>query len=141
MAVLEERLARLESQIAQAPPSSQQARPALQPTASTAVDGVKVTGKDAIGFGLLDKRIGNLEEGMAQVLTLLGKPRVDRKAYTTEEFAGLIDHSVWTVRRWCRERRVKASKRACGRGVEGEWAISHAEYERYLNEGLLPSKD
>lgn len=60
--------------------------------------------------------------------------------YTTIEFAALkgVEKANYTVREWCRWGRVNAVKAKCGRGIDGEWRISHAEYVRYLNEGLLP---
>jgi hypothetical protein len=60
--------------------------------------------------------------------------------YTTIEFAALqgVEKSNYTVREWCRWGRINAVKAKSGRGIDGEWRISHDEYVRYLNEGLLP---
>ena len=41
------------------------------------------------------------------------------------------------MREWCRNRRIKAEKRECGRGRSREWVISHDEVKRIQNEGLL----
>jgi predicted transcriptional regulator len=59
--------------------------------------------------------------------------------YTTAEVARLLDRAEWTVREWCRNGRVHATKRAGGRGKHKEWSISHAELIRITNEGLLPA--
>ena len=60
--------------------------------------------------------------------------------YTTNEFAALkgVEKAEYTCREWCRWGRINAVKAQSGRGVDGEWRISHVEYVRYLNEGLLP---
>ena len=61
-----------------------------------------------------------------------------QEAYSTEMFAQIVDKSEYTVREWCRHGRLRATKRPSGRGNTKEWSISHAELERYRNEGLLP---
>ncbi len=61
--------------------------------------------------------------------------------YGTEEVATILKRSPYTVREWCRERRIRAEKRLCGRGRSQEWMISHEELVRIQNEGLLPKRD
>jgi excisionase family DNA binding protein len=63
---------------------------------------------------------------------------VRKEAYTTEEAAAILNRSDITVREWCRHGRVRATKRATGRGRHHQWQISHAELVRIQNEGLLP---
>lgn len=58
--------------------------------------------------------------------------------YSVAEFARLVGRRPFTVREWCRHRRLNATKRACGRGKTLDWSIGHAELIRYRNEGLLP---
>ncbi|MCY2993351.1 MAG: helix-turn-helix domain-containing protein [Planctomycetota bacterium] len=58
--------------------------------------------------------------------------------YDTKAAAKLIGKSPYTVREWCRQGRVHATKRACGRGNSEEWMISHNELMRIRAEGLLP---
>lgn len=58
--------------------------------------------------------------------------------YTTEEFAAIVGRSGFTVREWCRYRRIRAVKAACGRGISKEWRIPAEELERFQNAGLLP---
>ena len=48
-----------------------------------------------------------------------------------------MERAPWTVRQWCRLKRVNAKKRPCGRGLSAEWIVSHAELKRIQNEGLL----
>jgi hypothetical protein len=50
----------------------------------------------------------------------------------------LLNKSEYTVREWCRQRRVRATKRACGWGDSKDWIVSHEELTRLRNEGLLP---
>jgi hypothetical protein len=73
-----------------------------------------------------------------------------RTHYTTREFAeklmkagikkfkGGVEGGARQVRKWCREKRIRAEHRRSGRGKHGEWMIPHAEFVRYKNEGLLP---
>jgi hypothetical protein len=58
--------------------------------------------------------------------------------YTTAEVGKLLNKSEYTVREWCRQRRVRATKRACGWGDSKDWIVSHEELTRLRNEGLLP---
>lgn len=59
--------------------------------------------------------------------------------YSTAEVADMVGRSEFQVRQWCREGRVKAIKRACGRGSHKSWMVSHEEVDRYRNHGLRPS--
>lgn len=77
------------------------------------------------------QRVRRIEEAVVRQGTA-------KAAYTTSEFARLVDLDVYTVREHCRIGRINASKRACGRGDSLAWSISHSELERYQNEGLLP---
>lgn len=58
--------------------------------------------------------------------------------YTPSEVAELVGKKVYTVREWCRYRRIDARKRCIGRGAAEEWEVSADEIERYRNHGLLP---
>jgi hypothetical protein len=58
--------------------------------------------------------------------------------YSTSDIAEILKRSEFTVRQWCRLRRVHAEKRLCGRGRSQEWMISHSELQRIQSEGLLP---
>ena len=65
-----------------------------------------------------------------------GAPR--QAAFTNNPFAALLGKTAYSVREWCRYGRVRAEKRACGRGTSQEWVITHEELTRLRNEGLLP---
>ena len=73
----------------------------------------------------------------ALLLQLVAEPNV-KQWYSTAEVATILARSIYTVREWCRENRVHAEKRPCGRGSSNEWVISHEEITRIQNEGLLP---
>lgn len=65
-------------------------------------------------------------------------PVEPRAAYSVTEAAGLLQKGEYTVRNWCREGRINATKRAEGRGCSKVWSISSDEVTRYRDEGLLP---
>lgn len=66
--------------------------------------------------------------------------RAVRDHYSVEEFAKIVCRAEFTVREWCRNHRLNATKKATGRGRTFEWVISHDELLRYQRDGLLPLK-
>ena len=82
----------------------------------------------------LTTRLARIE----QTLDLLVQQRTIKNWYSTSEIAQVLGKAEFTVREWCRLGRVRAEKKKCGRGVAGEWVISHEELSRVRNEGLLP---
>ena len=72
------------------------------------------------------------------LLASLVEQRTIKEWYSTAEVATLLGKAEFTVREWCRLGRVHAEKKKSGRGVAGEWIVSHAELTRIRNEGLLP---
>lgn len=72
------------------------------------------------------------------VLLQLAQQRMVKEWYSTAEAAGVLGKAEYTVREYCREGRIRAEKRRCGRGTSREWMISHAELTRFQNEGALP---
>ena len=58
--------------------------------------------------------------------------RIAKEWYTTSEVGQLLDRAEYTVREWCRERKVQARKTPNGRG----WLISHDELQRLRNHGI-----
>jgi transposase len=80
------------------------------------------------------QRLDRIEIALQRLIT----QRTVKDYYTTAEIAEFLGKSEFTVREWCRNGRVNAEKRACGRGATQEWIVSAAELERIRNEGLLP---
>jgi hypothetical protein len=85
-----------------------------------------------------DTRVLERLDRLEALLNQLVQQRAVKDWYTVQEAAQLLGRAEFTVREWCRLGRVHAQKRACGRGLSQEWAISHQELERIRNEGLLP---
>lgn len=81
----------------------------------------------------LEERLEKIE---AMLAALFERQRV-RDWYTTEEFARAVGRAEFTIREYCRLRRLNATKRHSGRGAHAAWAISHEELQRYQREGLL----
>ncbi|MBL8797945.1 MAG: helix-turn-helix domain-containing protein [Planctomycetia bacterium] len=82
----------------------------------------------------LHERLNRIES----TLGLLVQQRTVKAWYTTAEIAQLVGKAEFTVREWCRQHRINAQKRACGRGPVREWMIAHEELVRIQNFGLLP---
>jgi excisionase family DNA binding protein len=84
-------------------------------------------------------RLTRIEEKLDELARSLQFARRAKEWYTTAEVADLLGKDKYTVREWCRERRVRAVKRQAGRGKAKEWNISSEEVDRIRNQGLLPS--
>lgn len=78
-------------------------------------------------------------ERIEGTLTVLLSREMAKEWYSTSEFSRLVGKAEFTVREWCRLGRVKAEKRASGRGKYTDWIVSHEELLRYRREGLLPA--
>lgn len=76
-----------------------------------------------------------------QALEILVQNRTVKEWYSTSEVARILGKAEFTVREWCRLKRIRAEKKECGRGIASEWIISHDELVRIQNHGLLPSED
>jgi hypothetical protein len=85
----------------------------------------------------LSPLIERLERIEATLQALL-RQRTVKDWYATSEVAELLGRAEYTVREWCRQGRIRAKKKPCGRGKGGEWLVSHEEFVRLSNEGLLP---
>ena len=72
------------------------------------------------------------------ILAALIEQRQIQDWYDTATAAEILGKSAYSVREWCRLGRVRAEKRACGRGTSKEWMISHEELMRIKAKGLLP---
>jgi len=82
--------------------------------------------------------LASIDVRLAAVEQLLVQQKTIKDWYTTAETAAILGKSEYTVREWCRQGRVQARKRACGRGRAKEWVISHDELTRLRNDGLRP---
>lgn len=85
--------------------------------------------------------IESLIERLARIENTLGELVQQRSVkdwYSTEEAARFLGLAEFTVRNYCRLKRIQAEKRRSGRGRFKAWAISHEELLRYQREGLLP---
>jgi hypothetical protein len=97
----------------------------------------------------IQDQLARIERTLAEFVAVVSADNDDdRTCFTPAEFAQkAVKDCVRkhleerTVQRWCREKRIKATKRSSGRGEAGEWAISRDEYARWVNDGLLPAKD
>lgn len=85
----------------------------------------------------------SIEDRLARIegmLFQLAKRDCSRSWYSVEEFSRVVGRSAFTCRQWCRLGRIRAHKKASGRGAHTGWAISHEELLRYQREGLLPTR-
>jgi len=77
-------------------------------------------------------------ERIERMLATLVEREAFKDSYSTAEVAKILNRAEYTVREWCRQGRIRARKKPCGRGKGGEWLVSHEELTRLRNEGLLP---
>jgi excisionase family DNA binding protein len=89
---------------------------------------------DGDDMSLVLERLERIEVALGALL----QQKCVKEWYTTTEVAELLKRADYTVREWCRQGRIRARKKPCGRGKGGEWLISHEELLRLQNEGLLP---
>lgn len=85
-------------------------------------------------------RLDRLDERIARLCDLLACQRTIRDYYSPEEAAEVLGKAPFTVREWCRLGRIRAIKKASGRGMHAGWAVPHDEILRYQREGLLPDR-
>ena len=71
------------------------------------------------------------------VLETLVREKAVKDWYSTAEVAAFVGKAEYTVREWCRQSRVRASKKPYARGAHPEWLIGQAELHRLRNEELL----
>ena len=85
-----------------------------------------------------DKSVTKRLDDMIELLQELVKRPSPQDWYSTAAFARLTNLSDFTVREYCRLGRINAVKKGSGRGRCLEWTISHEEFLRYQEHGLLP---
>ena len=73
-----------------------------------------------------------------EVRDLLVSQKKVRDYYSVDQAAESLGRRPFTVREWCRLKRINAEKRRTGRGRSTEWVISNTELLRIQKEGLLP---
>ena len=83
---------------------------------------------------LVIQRLDRIETALAALV----RQRTVKAWYSTAEVAEQLGRAEYTVREWCRQGRIRAKKKPCGRGKGGEWLVCHDELTRLQNEGLLP---
>jgi excisionase family DNA binding protein len=96
--------------------------------------GFRAEGDPAALWDLIEERFDRLEARLDEI----AGQRAGKEWYTTAEVAKTLGRADYTVREWCRQGRIRARKKPCGRGKGGEWLVSHEELTRLRNEGLLP---
>jgi hypothetical protein len=84
----------------------------------------------------IEDRLSRIE---SMLVTLIERQAV-KEYYTPEEFARIVGREAFTCREYCRLGRIRAQKRASGRGKHAAWVISHDELLRFQREGLLPDR-
>jgi hypothetical protein len=85
-------------------------------------------------YRMLAERLGRIESALLGLV----KQRRAQEWYDTAAAGDILGRAAYSVREWCRLGRVRAEKRACGRGRSKEWMIAHEELMRIKAEGLLP---
>lgn len=87
-----------------------------------------------VDWPILLAKLSTIEAALAD----LRSQQTIRDWYSTDEVAKLLGKAEFTVREWCRLRRVRAEKRGSGRGAFKAWVVSHQELQRLQRDGLLP---
>lgn len=75
----------------------------------------------------------------ADVMSQRPRETIEQAWFSPVELARLIGRTSYTVRQWCRLGRLKARKRACGRGSHLAWEIPVEELQHYRNHGIRPA--
>src|SRR5690348_983978 len=56
-------------------------------------------------------RLSRLDDRISELTDMVVKQRTVKEWYTTAEVAEVLDRNEFTVREWCRHRRIRAEKR------------------------------
>ena len=71
------------------------------------------------------------------VMTELLRQKIVKDYYDVDEIAEILGKATFTVREWARLGRIRAQKKASGRGKFHSWVVSYDELKRIQKEGLL----
>ncbi len=82
----------------------------------------------------IEDRLSRIEAMLAELV----ERQAVKEYYTPEEFARIVGREPFTCREYCRLGRIRAQKKASGRGKHASWVIPHEELIRFQREGLLP---
>ena len=85
-------------------------------------------------------RLELLDRKVERLLELIASQSPIKDFYTTAEVAAIIGKAEFTVREYCRLRRIKGQKRACGRGKHPAWIVAHEEPSIPLIMASSPSR-
>src|SRR3954468_18502715 len=88
-------------------------------------------------YSRLAAKLDEMQATLNQIHGMIAGPKATREWDTVEEVAAMLNKTPYTVREWCREGRINATKRPERRGGAELWSISAAEVARYKDEGLL----
>src|SRR5258708_38325839 len=82
----------------------------------------------------IEDRLSRIELILAELV----ERQTVKECYTPEEFARIVGREPFTCREYCRLGRIRAQKKASGRGKHASWVIPHDELLRFQPEGLVP---
>src|SRR3954464_13859114 len=91
------------------------------PAAVTSTPTPEFTPSEVMAF------LARVDEKLTEVRDLLVEQRTVKEHYSTAEVAKIVGRDEFTVREWCRKRRINAIKKSSGRGVHMGWAIPREE--------------
>jgi hypothetical protein len=91
--------------------------------------------KVTLGLQSLATKLTAIEERQAEIEAMLAElrdfvvgQRTIKEAYSPVEVAEILGKKPYTVREWCRLKRINARKRPYGRGDADEWEIPHKNW-------------
>jgi hypothetical protein len=71
---------------------------------------------DTVPIDDLTRRLDRIESALKELV----RQRMVKEWYSTAEVAEMVQRTEYTVREWCRQGRIHAKKKPCGRGKGGE---------------------